>query len=718
MGNIDDDFEWDFEPDNAGVDAPQFEPKRKQEKSDVPAENVQQKHTKQQVQQKRSADTLPNPDEQLQKPPATKPPDYDANAQSGARVAQGVDVNRRGRTPQEAKKASQQRRAQQPVQQHKQAVQPAQKRQQVQSRQPVKQAQQDSQEVNSRRKEKKGGLGKLVLVAGVLAVIGVAGLVITKAVLKDNPVVVDYAGSGKETLDKLQGSINEFDAEALDEMIGTEDGDSYLAQEWAYVNGVSIREEFIKKVCSLVTFKYPQVQQMTEKGKQVSDSFYDSLMNNGEEFTVTVPDYEALCASLDNDKDFVSQLLYSAGYKPTDYTYNDDMINLMLQYVLDRAEITTKEETISLSVKNGIVEDDAELDKLLFSAQGLRDFCAKFAQISTNWTGTKKETYWGKEEVENPEYKKWYKLFNKYYEQDNGKFKKGVSKWEPWYLRDKNNKFIRDRKGNKIVNYYSVKDKNGKDWIEPDKTIIKKVKKTRDVEDPWEEERAIPYNWIGTYYLANEYDGDYETAFRVGDGTKDAPAGIGTTIITKMRCTDGKYHDVRVALKGYWVGENAIKYTEKFSPKNRGFTTVSPIQLIVYEVQIENLENKTITFEPSEMTLCDDNSNISARTGTVYGFSGKTKIKPHKKVIINDWSSSTELEQKYVCWGKSFSKKYKTVYFKALAGSGGEVPLYSAYKAFTGQSEIDEELKTDGAGVTKDGTGESAGSTAVQTSQP
>ena len=38
-------------------------------------------------------------------------------------------------------------------------------------------------------------------------------------------------------------------------------------------------------------------------------------------------------------------------------------------------------------------------------------------------------------------------------------------------------------------------------------------------------------------------------------------------------------------------------------------------------------------------------------------------------------------------WGKSFNRQFETVYFKVLAGTG-EVPKYSAYKAFTGESSM------------------------------
>ena len=220
------------------------------------------------------------------------------------------------------------------------------------------------------------------------------------------------------------------------------------------------------------------------------------------------------------------------------------------------------------------------------------------------------------------------------------------------------------------------------------------VDKVRQVPDEWVEETGILYNWIGCNYIQNNYDGKGDTVVRVGDGSIDKPAGIGTTIITKVLCTDGKYHDVRVALLGYWTEQNAIDYAEKFSSKNRGFTTSSVVQLITYEVSVENLENQDITFVSSEMTLTDKNSNISSRTGTMYGFSETVTVKAGETQIINDWATSTELAQKYVCWGKDFGRNYSMVYFDALAGTGN-IPKYSAYEQFTGKSSIDESIDID-----------------------
>lgn len=535
--------------------------------------------------------------------------------------------------------------------------------------------------------------------------------------------IQNYDVSGKHALDELQSTLNNYDATSIDKLVGTDDGDSYLSQEWAYVNNVKIREEFIKRVCSLVKFKYPQVQQLSTEGEPMNNSdgspiMIESYMNNGEAMKVTIPDYDKIAQTMDEKSDYIKKLYESSHFSEADYTWEEELINLMLQFVLDDESIPTTTVEVTLPIRlntkgQPYIESDAPLDDILFGSEAFHNMNAKFSQIVTGWTGFKTEKYTATKLKHNKEFDKWFKIFIEYYKADGGsynaethkfsggRFNKHTSKWEPWYLRDKNNpnKIVKDENGEKVVNYFSIKDKNGNDWIQPAEEIEVKVKKTRQVPDTWEEEKGIYYSWIGTHYLES-YSGRGSTIVRVGDGSREHPAGIGTSIVTKVLGTDGVYHDVKVAMTGYWTEQDAIDYAEKFDTRNRGFTTSSVVQLICYEIQVENLENKPFSFMSSEMCLSDRNNNISSRTGTMYGFSGKVRLEARgdeqkrDKVYINDWATSTELAQKYPVWGKSFGRTYPMVYFNCLAGTGN-IPSYSAYEQFTGKSKIDDSASTD-----------------------
>lgn len=673
------------------------------------------------VQPTQRESSMPDPNKVVQRPKNTSHANYNDNG-GRAKMGKVQEINQGYAQPGQTVVQQPQPQSQPKVRPHQkqQMAQQTQRMQQVRQQQAQMQMQQQMQTPPPNQQVPNQGVqqvppqpqkpakkkSKLPLIIGGVALVAVLGIVGVKA-LNGNKLVAQsepYDSSGKFALDNLQSALNNYDASKVDDCVGTADGDSYLGQEWAYVNGVKLREEFIKKVTGVVKFSYPQVQQLSTTGvgmteKDGSKIMIESMMNNGEAVTVTIPDYDALAQTMNEDIKQIQSMFKSSKYSESDYEWYNEMANLMLQYVCDKDSLPTK--TVDLNLPLAIstegrpyVKDDALLDDALFGSDEFHDMCAKFSQLCLGYTGFKDEHYTVKEEQDNPEYAEWYALFNKYYTEDDGKFNKNKSKWEPWYLRDENNDYVLDENGEKKVNYYSVKDENGNDWIEPSKTIMVDVDKVRQVPDEWIEETGILYNWIGCNYIQNSYKGKGDTVVRVGDGSIDRPAGIGTTIITKVLCTDGKYHDVRVALLGYWTEQNAIDYAEKFSTKNRGFTTSSVVQLITYEVSVENLENQDITFVSSEMTLTDKNSNISSRTGTMYGFSETVTVKAGETKIINDWATSTELSQKYVCWGKDFGRNYSMVYFDALAGTGN-IPKYSAYEQFTGKSSIDSSINID-----------------------
>ena len=494
------------------------------------------------------------------------------------------------------------------------------------------------------------------------------------------PVDSTQTNLGGDPYTNLEMALNNYNAYTIDDCVGPEHGDSYLAQEWAYVNEVTLKQEFIQKVCKQVKF----VSTDSSTGKVV----------------VSVPDYAQVTDSILADKDYIQQLFKSAGFdESTDYTFDEDCFKLFCQWVLDRGyagetPIPSKEVTVNMILVAGpsggrIIADDGELDNALFATDDLHNAMKEFSKICVDFNGVGYETYTEKREVHNPDYDEWYEVFKQYYDADNGVFNPKTSKWEPWYVRDENNNIKYDENGKKLVNYYSVKDENGNDWIQPAETVLEDVELQREIEIPWEEERGIPYGIIGTYYIQHDYNGIYDTVFRIGDGSIERPAGFGTPIVTYMRDIDGNYHAVKVALRGYWVQQQAIDYEEAFSDKNRGFSVSSPVQLICFEFTVENLEDEAFAFNGTEICLCNRNANVSNRTGTLYGFYDKGILEPHKKVMLNDWYSSTELNQKYVAWGRDFGRTYPLVYFDCLAGTG-EIPSYSAYEQFTGKPEITE----------------------------
>ena len=126
-----------------------------------------------------------------------------------------------------------------------------------------------------------------------------------------------------------------------------------------------------------------------------------------------------------------------------------------------------------------------------------------------------------------------------------------------------------------------------------------------------------------------------------------------------------------------WTGEDAVEYLEGFSEKNRGFLTDSSLKLVCFEYEVQNLSKKTIVVSDNTV-LADMNANQSPRTGKVFGLTTKVKLKKGQKKTIQTWATSTELDRKYLIWGKNFKRKYPVVWFNVLAydtqSNGSQTP--------------------------------------------
>ena len=249
---------------------------------------------------------------------------------------------------------------------------------QMQNQQMNQQMQNQQHQQNQQGQNRRGGGGKIFITILLLLVMiaAVFFLLYKKGIISINkgqvPVVENYEGSGKAVLNQLQTLLNAdtFDAVAIDSLVGTEEGDSYIAQEWAYVNGVKLREEYIQKVCKLVKFSYPTVTQMADDGTEYKDASgqtvqIESMMNNGESVTVTVPDYSAITNMMDADDDttgrkYIARMFESANYKDTDYTWHDEMGNLLMQYLCDLPDFPTREAQINIPISNGKITDDSQ----------------------------------------------------------------------------------------------------------------------------------------------------------------------------------------------------------------------------------------------------------------------------------------------------------------------------------------------------------------------
>lgn len=558
---------------------------------------------------------------------------------------------------------------------------------------------------------------KLLIGVGCLVIVLVGGSYVYGKFFKQvetYTVETAYKETGRYALDEYVKSVQDYNASDINDRAKT----SWVSQEWDFANDNKVRESWIRSICSYVKFEYPQAEVKNNLGKAVVDSkgnvvFADADMTGDESIKVTVVDYNALAETMKEDLQLITDKYKNSGYHPTDYTYTDEMTDLMIDYLLEKNNFPTKQVEIKIPLeeskgKDGkvsyIVKDDAELDKLLFSSDEFHGMLDTFGTIIYKFDNNMLEGINAPTEDEATtvttapaEVEVKAVVGNK----DEAKTTKKDSKSS----EGKGNSKSKKDKG--ITTTTAVPEVTTSETTTSQSTYIDdggNVHYTYS-DEGYEYESVITYTWVGAYYCRNEYKGKSNPEPQEGDGSFEAPAGIGTTVVTKVLGTDGKYHDCKVTMKGYWVGQDAIDYAVSFSEKNRGMDSTSVVKLICFEFEVQNLESAPFTAK-SEIFLADSQSNPSSRSGSIFGFYDEVEIQPKERIVMNDWATSTELDQKYVCWGKTFQRQFNTVWFKLLAGSGEEVKPYDANKTF-----INRDANTQVDSGTDSGVDDSAAST-------
>ena len=485
---------------------------------------------------------------------------------------------------------------------------------------------QDNRQNNKRQKVKKPKTLKQKVIIGVVSGLISVGILISGVyVYKSYTTIikVDYKESGMYALDNYLEVINNGDLDSLY-------NDSWVKLEQDYANADELKLNFIKLILRNVSFKYPQVEAYTRRGQALDSNgnviLRDSDMLNNEKFTVSHIDYETLAERFLIDKETIVKMYKDAKLDIKSFTFSDDMVNLFLKYVLtlNEEKLPLKEDEISIPlVKEDLgkdkgyvmkVSDDTELDRLLFSSKEFHKLLDTFSKIAVEFDNKNIITI----DIENPEYREWEK------KRDEGKLTETD--------------------------------------IEPPKTIQKREEK----EGAYIEQSIIPYTWVGSYYIQNEYkEGKIE--IQTGDGTFERPLALGSTIVTKVIATDGKAYDIKLTFDKAYRDEEAIQYVLSRSEKNRGIDINSSIDLVVIEYTVTNISDTTITIK-DDMCLCDKDANKSGRTGKMFGLTDTLTLASGETKSMQSWQMSQSIDGKYIVWGKSFNREYPVIWLKVLQG--------------------------------------------------
>ena len=139
--------------------------------------------------------------------------------------------------------------------------------QQMMVQQQMMQNQQMMNNQQQDKTQKKGFNMMFVAVPIILIVILMFGVKFmnSKKVSKE-PEVDESVATGLYAYNNLKSAIKGYDdfensddgAKNIDSVVGSSDGDSYIAQEIAYINNIMIREDFIKKVFDIFDMSVPE----------------------------------------------------------------------------------------------------------------------------------------------------------------------------------------------------------------------------------------------------------------------------------------------------------------------------------------------------------------------------------------------------------------------------------------------------------------------------
>lgn len=428
--------------------------------------------------------------------------------------------------------------------------------------------------------------------------------------------------------------------------------EGYISQEVVYANGDGDKIAFFKKMAETVNYSPKKVVAKNVYGNDMVNSrtdevvYIDSYIDDGEEVELSYIDY----TKLDFDRQKVKELLDDEDLRVGDVDYPNKLVKVFCRYMcdldVDEIPLKVEEKYVPNMVrnKNGTYsmtdEEDTYIDKVLYSSEELRDLMERFSAVA------------GGVDKKNPKWVKWNKLPKK----------KKAKKEEPEKLG-----LLSPTKA----------------WSKWKKLPKKKRLKTEEPKKyNWKE--VMSTDWCGVYYLQNERVEIDENGVEVkvpitaeiGDGTFENPAGMDTPVLTyvfnKEKNKKGKVvtrkRPIKVQMVEYGVSDEAVKWFESKDEKNRGIDLESEVQYCYYIIKVTNMSNKKLKIKDNTV-LCDSNANIGSRTGIVYGLRDVVTLKPDESGLIETWGRSTELNKKYVVWGKDFERREKPVWFRVLAGN-------------------------------------------------
>lgn len=433
-------------------------------------------------------------------------------------------------------------------------------------------------------------------------------------VLYPSRLKVKEERTGRYALKQYQGYLNDYADKALSDTTGS----IYLSTEVKLQNKNQSREKFVKTVLGTVKYEPLKVDSLNKYGSVYLDSASGRTVKD---YSLVNYGEEVEFSYIDYkkikfDAKEINDLMEKAEIKQSDADFVDKVTDLFAQYISDNAK--------DLPIKT--VKRKVEL---LQSGEGYRVTEREDAYLDELLFSSKE-------------------------------FRNALDRFSFLALQGS-----------------EIESKEHKDWSAKPKEEQEKYTEPYK----WEKFRYIRYDWVGFASLTKELKVEpKDYVLPTGDGSKENPAGLNTPVITVVVKKGENGEDVqtpiRVTLLQVSYGSGAIKEIMKANVRNRGLDPKSDNKYIYTKWKVENLVDGTVELE-SNSALVDSEGNVSARTGTMYGLMDLATLERYQYVELQDWYASTELQEKYLVWGRDFKKQVKPVWFKALKGTDEKVKIPS-----------------------------------------
>lgn len=579
------------------------------------------------------------------------------------------------------------------------------------------------------RKRKKIGIAIVVILALVFGGIFVFNRFI-------NPQIADTPDSlsGAGSLKAWEAALQSNDVDALNALVEN----SLVAQENNYAGESKARGQFVSAVLSTVEYTIPEVEQKTiyggiktKDGQPVMAE--DDLMGDGDTVTLSYVDW----ASVELDPESVKSYLERKEISADDPDIRVKLTDAFAQYIADLSQteegLPTKEVEWVPSFDESKVPDpedekktvmsrkvdaaeDENLDKVLFSGKDFWRLQTEFSIAAldqepgadwADWIGGLSVAGGSGEKSDS-----------------SGKSSSGTSE-EGVSAPEDSEDASTDTGGEPAApsdggGETTNPSDGGGDLLGEEK---EEPTGPTDIGFPGEEimpdvgnySFISPY-WIGSWFLQRgiveegelfETEVDPVTKPR-GDGTKESPAGLNTSVYTIQydKTKDGKIveNPIRVELKQVSTGQEALNFYQSKDTRNRGFTTQSQVNYMAMRFKVTNLSENEITIRDNS-SLSDDQINLTGRTGTVFGLTREVTLKPGESGIIESWAGSPTLDRSYLLWGADYDRRHDVVWFRILAGSEGSIDPVAERDDAAVQGEDEAEVGEENTGIVEGNEG-------------